>query len=547
MDSINSAILLIDSYFGSSPWFPALLLGTGIFFTVYLKFPQIIFFNRAWKILFSGNKYKDNTGETTPFQALSTALSGTVGTGNIGGVAMAIFIGGPAALFWMWITAFLGMTTKYVEVSLAHKYRISLEDGSIAGGPMYYMQNGLKSKWLGIIFAFCLLVTTFGSGMMPQIDNISSTLFASFSIPNLTTSIVMTILVGLVIIGGLKRIASVAASIVPTMATIYFIGALSVIFYNLENILPTFQMIFSDIFTGTSVVGGFLGASIATAFNYGVARGLYSNEAGQGSAPIAHATSKTKESIEEGFVSILEPFIDTIVICTLTGLVILSSGAWIEKYENKFEKTSFIILEGNLDASNSEDLIDFFQGNNNSINLYSGELNIKSGRIDGNFTLINNRSFAEDLFVYENETLFNGAIIVNEGLVSSDVDIVGKSLVKSAVLTSKAFNKGFFGNYGEYIVTLGLLLFAFSTVVSWSYYGDRCTIYLFGKKYVFLYRVVYMSAFFIVGTGWIDTEIIWNFALITVAAAALPNLIAIFLLSREMRTLQDNYTQDTEN
>ena len=543
MDSINSAILLIDSYFGSSPWFPALLLGTGIFFTVYLKFPQIIFFNRAWKILFSGNKYEDNKGETTPFQALSTALSGTVGTGNIGGVAMAIFIGGPAALFWMWITAFLGMTTKYVEVSLAHKYRISLKDGSIAGGPMYYMQNGLKSKWLGIIFAFCLLVTTFGSGMMPQIDNISSTLFSSFSIPNLTTSIVMTILVGLVIIGGLKRIASVAASIVPTMATIYFIGALSVIFYNYENILPTFQMIFSDIFTGTSVVGGFLGASIATAFNYGVARGLYSNEAGQGSAPIAHATSKTKESIEEGFVSILEPFIDTIVICTLTGLVILSSGAWIEKYENKFERTTFFILEGSFDETDSEELIDFFQGNNNSINLHSGKISIKSGRIEGNYTFINNRSFAEDIIIYENENLFNGEIIVNDGLVSSDVDIVGKSLVKSAVLTSKAFNKGFFGDYGEYIVTLGLLLFAFSTVVSWSYYGDRCTIYLFGKKYVFLYRIVYMSAFFIVGTGWIDTEIIWNFALITVAAAALPNLIAIFLLSKEMRTLQDNYTQ----
>ena len=544
MDSINSAILLIDSYFGSSPWFPALLLGTGIFFTIYLKFPQIIFFNRAWKILFSGNKYEDNKGETTPFQALSTALSGTVGTGNIGGVAMAIFIGGPAALFWMWITAFLGMTTKYVEVSLAHKYRITLKDGSIAGGPMYYMQNGLKSKWLGIIFAFCLLVTTFGSGMMPQIDNISSTLFSSFSIPNLTTSIVMTILVGLVIIGGLKRIASVAASIVPTMATIYFIGALSVIFYNYENILPTFQMIFSNIFTGTSVVGGFLGASMATAFNYGVARGLYSNEAGQGSAPIAHATSKTKESIEEGFVSILEPFIDTIVICTLTGVVILSSGAWIEKYENQFERTTFFILEGSFDETDSEELIDFFQGNNNSINLHSGEINIKAGRVEGNYTFINNRSFAEDILIYENENLFNGEIIVKDGLVSSDVDIVGKSLVKSAVLTSKAFNKGFFGDYGEYIVTLGLLLFAFSTVVSWSYYGDRCTIYLFGKKYVFLYRIVYMSAFFIVGTGWIDTEIIWNFALITVAAAALPNLIAIFLLAKEMKTLQENYIED---
>ena len=412
---------------------------------------------------------------------------------------------------------------------------------------MYYMQNGLKSKWLGIIFAFCLLVTTFGSGMMPQIDNISSTLFSSFSIPNLTTSIVMTILVGLVIIGGLKRIASVAASIVPTMAAIYFIGALSVIFYNYENILPTFQMIFSDIFTGTSVVGGFLGASIATAFNYGVARGLYSNEAGQGSAPIAHATSKTKESIEEGFVSILEPFIDTIVICTLTGLVILSSGAWIEKYENKFERTTFFILEGSFNETDSEELIDFFQGNNNSINLHSGEIKIKSGRVEGNYTFINNRSFAEDILIYENENPFNGEITVKDGLVSSDVDIVGKSLVKSAVLTSKAFNKGFFGDYGEYIVTLGLLLFAFSTVVSWSYYGDRCTIYLFGKEYVFLYRIVYMSAFFIVGTGWIDTEIIWNFALITVAAAALPNLIAIFLLSKEMRTLQDNYTQEREN
>ena len=357
----------------------------------------------------------------------------------------------------------------------------------------------------------------------------------------------MTILVGLVIIGGLKRIASVAASIVPTMASIYFIGALSVIFYNYENILPTFQMIFSDIFTGTSVVGGFLGASIATAFNYGVARGLYSNEAGQGSAPIAHATSKTKESIEEGFVSILEPFIDTIVICTLTGLVILPSGAWIEKYENKFERTTFFILEGSFDETDSEELIDFFQGTNNSINLHSGEIKIKSGRVEGNYTFINNRSFAEDILIYENENPFNGEIIVKDGLVSSNVDIVGKSLVKSAVLTSKAFNKGFFGDYGEYIVTLGLLLFAFSTVVSWSYYGDRCTIYLFGKKYVFLYRIVYMSAFFIVGTGWIDTEIIWNFALITVAAAALPNLIAIFLLSKEMRTLQDNYTQEREN
>ena len=207
METLNNYILLVDSYFGSAAWFPLLLLSVGIFFTLYLGIPQIKYFSKGWKILFSSGK--GNEGQTSPFQALSTALSGTVGTGNIGGVAMAIFIGGPAALFWMWITAFLGMTTKFVEVSLSHAYREKNESGEISGGPMIYMDKGLNMKWLGFVFAFCLLISTFGSGNMPQIDNISSTIESSFGIDPLITSILMSALIALVIIGGIKRISSI--------------------------------------------------------------------------------------------------------------------------------------------------------------------------------------------------------------------------------------------------------------------------------------------------------------------------------------------------
>ena len=259
---------------------------------------------------------------------------------------MAIFIGGPAALFWMWVTAFLGMTTKFVEVTLSHHYRLKNNSGELVGGPMIYMEKGLNMKWLGVIFAFCLLVSTFGSGNMPQIDNISSTIESSFGLDPLYTSIAMSLLVASVIIGGIKRISTIAASIVPLMAFIYLIGGLSVLIFNYQNIIPSLEVIIFDVFTGSSVMGGFLGASFSLAFTYGVARGLYSNEAGQGSAPIAHATSRTKHSVEEGFVSILEPFIDTLIICTLTGLVILSSGVWTDKFTNNFEKTSMFLVEG---------------------------------------------------------------------------------------------------------------------------------------------------------------------------------------------------------
>ena len=542
MDQLNKYILLIDSYFGSAPWFPLVLLATGIFFTIYLGFPQIRNFKNGWNVISKGG-FSGSNGLTSPFQALSTALSGTVGTGNIGGVAMAIFIGGPAALFWMWVTAFLGMTTKFVEVTLSHKYRKNDESGSVTGGPMIYMEKGLNMKWLGLIFSFCLLVSTFGSGNMPQIDNISSTLNSSFGINSIVSSLIITGLVGLVIIGGISRIASFAGSIVPAMALIYVIGSISVLIFNYSNILPSLYIIIHDVFNGTAVVGGFLGASFSTAFTYGVARGLYSNEAGQGSSPIAHATSNTEQSIEEGFVSILEPFIDTLIICTLTGLVILASGVWTEKYENEFERTSTYFLSPDDSSKELNEQIKIYTNcRDKNSECYTGELFVKDGILKSKSIIFHNRSLAEDVLFFKNNELFSGQVSIENGLLKTDgINLTGLSLVKSAVLTSKAFNKGFFGSYGEYIVSIGLLLFAFSTMITWSYYGDRCTLYLFGEGALIYYRVLYLFAMFIAGSGLIDTEIIWNFALITVAASTLPNLIGMFLLRKEMKFILNDY------
>ena len=283
---------LVDQY-----WFPAFLIGSGIFFTFYLGFPQIRFFKHGWRVLSGKYVKKDTKGETTPFQALTTALSGTVGTGNIGGVALAIFLGGPAALFWMWVTAFLGMTTKFVEVTLAHKYRETLPDGSISGGPMYYIENGLKMRWLAILFSVCLLMMCLGTGNMPQISSIAVVMNDTFNIPTIVTGGVLAVLLWMVIIGGIKRIAQIASKLVPFMAFWYIAGALAVIIGNYENIIPSLKLIFIHVFTPTAAVGGFLGASVAAALTRGVNRGLYSNEAGQGSAPIAHATSTGPEKL----------------------------------------------------------------------------------------------------------------------------------------------------------------------------------------------------------------------------------------------------------
>ena len=532
---------LVDQY-----WFPAFLIGTGIFFTIYLGFPQLKYFRHGWRIL-SGKYVKEDTeGDTTPFQALTTALSGTVGTGNIGGVALAIFLGGPAAIFWMWVTAFLGMTTKFVEVTLSHKYREKLPDGSMSGGPMYYIENGLNMKWLAVVFSVCLLMMCLGTGNMPQISSISVVLLDTFNIPKIVTGLVLSVLVWLVIIGGIKRIAQIASKLVPFMAFWYIVGGLAVIISNYENIIPSFQSIFIHIFTPTAAVGGFLGASVAAALTRGVNRGLYSNEAGQGSAPIAHASSKTENPIEEGMVSILEPFIDTIIICTLTGLVILSSGVWNQKFENKFEASAMVFIDGTFSEENQEDatlLRNYYYGNNAQIE-YTGSIDVIDGVINLNkVTLLHNRSIAENTLVYlsKDNSIFSGSLEVQNGRIQNigDYTLRGDSLLLGADLTGKAFTKSVFGDFGQYIVAIGLLLFAFSTVIAWSYYGDRATVHLFGEGWVFWYRVIYVAAFFTASI--IDTKIVWDIATVIGPIATVPNLIALILLRKEIKQIDSEY------
>ncbi len=544
MQQINDFFLWVDSFIGSAQWFVYFLLGTGLFFTLYLKFPQIRYFRHALSIVTGKYDKTGDAGDTSHFQALTTALSGTVGTGNIAGVALAVHLGGPAALFWMLITAFLGMTTKFVEVTLSHKYRETTSDGTQAGGPMYYMRNKLNMKWLAAIFAGATILSSFGTGNLPQINSISNSMFATFGLNQIITGAVLAVLLGFVIIGGIKRIASVTSRLVPAMALIYFIGAMAVILTNYENIIPSFISIFKDVFTGTAATGGFLGASIAYAFNRGVNRGLFSNEAGQGSAPIAHAAARAHEPVSEGMVAILEPFIDTIIICTLTGLVLLSSGVWKQKYENQFQYTDMEIIRGQWDESDPADkkfLFSIIKGNNSEF-LYSGKLNVKNGHITNPVTIINSRSVADDVVVSKDGKPLTGKIMIKDGNVEdllNEYTFTGKSLLHSAPLTAEAFKKSIFGSYGQFIVSIGLLLFAFSTAISWSYYGDRAVTYLFGNKYVMPYHIIYVIGFFL--ASFTDTTIIWTLSGITIAFMTIPNLFGILMLHKDMKKTVKEY------
>ena len=552
MDAVNDFLIFIDGYLGSALWFPALLLSTGIFFTIYLGFPQIRYFKHAIGIT-TGKFDKDGAqGDTTHFQALATALSGTVGTGNIGGVALALHLGGPAALFWMWMTAFFGMTSKFVEVTLSHKYRTKTADGTMAGGPMYYMEKGLNAKWLAILFAIATVLSSFGTGNLPQINSIAAGLESTFALEPIVTASVLSVLLALVIIGGISRIAKVAATIVPTMAIIYLVGAFAVILPNMGNVIPSFVSIFSDAFTGSAAVGGFLGATFAYAFDRGVNRGLYSNEAGQGSAPIAHAAAKTDEPADEGMVSILEPFIDTIVICTITGLVILSSGVWKEKFDNEFQRADMRFVAGTFEESNAEDvtqLFSFLNGDESRASSYSGDISLLDGRVaDSNqdFTLLSSRSFAEDVLYSRDGKPITGEVSVSEGrLDDTAVEVSGKSLLHSVPLTTMAYTKGLFGDFGKYIVSIGLMLFAFSTAIAWSYYGDRAMTYLLGPKSVLPYRVVYVMGFFYAALA--DTTVVWNLALITIVLMTVPNLIGMLFMHKEMKQTVTKYWEDTDH
>lgn len=551
MDAVNNFLIYIDSFLGSAIWFPTFLLSVGVFFTLYLGFPQIRYFKHAIGVT-TGKFDKDGArGDTSHFQALSTALSGTVGTGNIGGVALALHLGGPAALFWMWMTAFFGMTSKFVEVTLSHKYRTQTEDGTMAGGPMYYMEKGLNMKWLAVIFAVATVLSSFGTGNLPQINSIASGLESTFSLDPLITASVLSVLLALVIIGGITRIARVAAAIVPTMAIIYLIGAFAVIIPNLANIVPSFLSIFSNAFTGSAAAGGFLGATFAYAFDRGVNRGLYSNEAGQGSAPIAHAAARTDEPADEGMVSILEPFIDTIVICTITGLVILSSGVWVEKFDNEFQRADMTFVAGSYSESDSQDIEDLFSylsGETAGASAYSGPIVLQEGvpQNGSAFTLLAARSVAENSIYSRDGDPISGSVTVSDGqLEDTSIEVVGESLLHSVPLTTQAFTRGLFGDFGQYIVSIGLMLFAFSTAIAWSYYGDRAMTYLLGPKSVLPYRIVYVLGFFTAALA--DTTVVWNISLITIVLMTVPNLVGILLMRKEMKATVNAYWEKTDH
>jgi AGCS family alanine or glycine:cation symporter len=409
----------------------ALLLGVGVYLTIGLKLMpwRKIFY--GFKLLISGKADKDQ-GDISPFQALMTALSATIGTGNIAGVATAIVLGGPGAIFWMWITALFGMATKYGEAVLAVKYREVYANGKYVGGPMYYIKNGLGEnwKWLGFLFALFGTVAAFGIGNMVQSNSVADALNTNFNIDPLLTGIILSILVALVILGGIKRIGVVASKLVPLMATAYILGSLIVIFSNFGEIGNAFNLIFSSAFSGTAATGGFAGAAVWAAIRFGVARGVFSNEAGLGSAPIAHAAAQTNDPVRQGMIGMLGTFIDTIIICTMTALVILLTGAWT-----------------------------------------SGET--------------------------------------------------------GASLSTLAYGQGISG--GNYIVTFGLVIFAFTTLLGWSYYGERCAEFIFGENIIVPYRILWVAAT-LSGTM-IKLDLVWLLADVMNGFMAIPNLIALAVLS----------------
>ena len=418
-----------------------ILIGTGLFVTLSLGFIQIKRLKHSFQVVLGKYDNPDDEGDVTHFQALSAALSATIGIGNIAGVAIAIRLGGPGALFWMWVTALLGMALKYAECTLSHRYRVINEDGSASGGPMYYIEKGLGPKWksLAVFFASCAVICSFCTGNMNQANTIAQT-FASYNVPIWFSGLFIALLVGLVIIGGIKRIAAVASKLVPTMAVLYVLGALIILINHANYILPSFISIFKEAFSLEAGWGGLL-----TVIMWGVRRGLYSNEAGQGSAPIAHAAAKTKESAREGAVALMGPFIDTIIVCTMTGLAILSTNVL-------------------------------------------------------------------------NTTDFTGAL-----------------------LTREAFRSGFSfaPDIGSFIVNIAVLLFAYTTMVAWSYYGDRSIEYLAGPKAIKPYRWVYVFFNFLGAV--LPLTFVWNFGDIALSLMTIPNLIGVILLTGSLKKITADY------
>ena len=437
---IKDILDAIDSIIWGPPLL-LLLMGTGIYLTIRLKFLQVLKLPLALKYVFGKDeeaKSETTQGDVSSFQALCTALSATIGTGNIVGVATAISAGGPGALFWMWLAAFFGMATKYSEGLLAIKYREVDANGQMAGGPMYYIQNGLGLKWLAKLFAFFGIgVAFFGIGTFGQVNSIAAAA-KSYDVPLIVTAVIVTILVAAITLGGIKRISKVSELIVPFMAAAYIIGAVVVLIFNYQAIPAAIGLVITSAFNPQSVLGGTAGVTVIMAMRSGVARGVFSNESGLGSAPIAAAAAKTKSAARQGLITMTGTFFDTIVVCTMTGIVIIITGTWSQGM---------------------------------------------SGTIAG------------------------------------------------ADLTTAAFQAGLpIASVGKFIVNIGLLFFAFTTIIGWNYYGERCTEYLFGVKAILPYRIIYIV---LVAIGpFLPLELIFVIADIVNGCMAFPNLVGLIGLRK---------------
>lgn len=526
--TLNDLVWSTPTYF---PFMVAVLLSFGIFITLKLGFVQIRRFKHG--ILSVTGKYDDPDaiGDVNHFQALTTALSATVGIGNIAGVAIAIHYGGPGALFWMWITAFFGMAVKYAECTLAVKYRVQNADGSVSGGPMYYIEKGLGEnwKWLAIFFAAMAVICSFLTGNAVQANTVADTMQSTFFIPGWITGLATASVVGFVIIGGIKRIGKVTASLMPVMAIIYVLGALLILLLNFEKVIPAFGTILEYAFTPKAGAFGVGSGLFLTTLVWGIKRGLFSNEAGQGSAPIAHGAAKTKEPVREGVVALLEPFIDTLVICTMTGLVIISTGVWDMKHDVPFT-ASTVDSEIMIEDSGSALIIDNGVPTNGTIQSNDHDMGV----------------------FYTNESrtqLFEGTIQVDEDgelkitfVGGSDVEMLYSSIIENgAPLTALAFEKGLapiFGG-GKYIVTLCVVLFGVSTAISWSYYGDRSIQYLAGDKSIIYYKIVYVLMHFVGAILALKT--VWTIGDIALGLMTFPNIIALFALSGVVATASKTY------
>lgn len=534
------------------------LLGVGVFLTLRLAFIQL---RHVWHgVMVTSGKYDDpnEPGDVPHFQALTTALSATVGVGNIAGVAVAIHWGGPGALFWMWVVGFLGMAIKYSEVTLALHYRDveKVTDvheawrGTVSGGPMYYIEKGLGKNWkpLAIFFAFALMLTSLVTGNAVQANTVSQSVQEYMGIPVWITGLLTATVVALVILGGISRIGKVTGILMPLMAGIYVLGALAIILTNIGGVPAAFALIVSEAFSPSAGVAGTGAGVFLITMMHGVRRGLFSNEAGQGSAPIAHSAAQTDEPVSEGAVALLEPFIDTIIICTMTALVIILMGVWdSSSIDGRFE------TEMNLGANEITYIEQDAQGVYRTIlgNQPPPEaIPVQGGVPEYNGIELAWQNAPVEYFWAdrERETPFTGTLHPRQ---SSAVDLDGQTYTvlygdaprTGAVLTILAFEKGLAPMglewLGRVIVILSILLFAVSTAISWSYYGDRCANYLFGAKAILPYKAAFVIMHFVGAV--VALEVVWIIGDVLLGMVAFPNLLALVLLSGVVVKLTQSY------